>query len=128
MDYYTSNPVFFGAQPMIPDGLLHDLYEIRSGAVFSQENGGQWIRGQDGRISFKGVVLPVTDKDLIRDSSGTITHDTVKIYTNGYALRVGARVEDINGFVYTVTQELDHNSLHPMKRYLVERKGKAGIR
>ncbi len=128
MDYYTSNLGIFGAQPRIPEGLMHDMYEIRSGSVFSQENGGQWIQGQDERISFKGIVLPVTDKDLIRDSSGTLTHDTAKIYTNGYALRVGGRVEDIDGAVYTVTQELDHNSLHTMKRYLVERKGKAAIR
>ena len=44
-----------------------------------------------------------------------------KIYTNGHALQVGAQVYDPDsGNTYTVTQELGHNSIHPMKRYLVE--------
>lgn len=119
---------FRGAQPQIPAALLHALYELESGAVFSQEMGGQWIPGTGKKTSFQGVVLPVTDKDLLRDTGGTITKDTVKIYTNSHKLEVGSRVEDGDGSVYTITQELDHNSLHPAKRYLAERKGKAAKR
>lgn len=116
---------FGGAQPMIPDALLHEMYEIRSGATFSQEHGGQWIPGEDQKIPFRGVVLPVNDKDLIRDMAGTFSQYTEKIYTNGHALQTGAQVEDFDGTRYTVTQELGHNSLHPIKRYLVERKGES---
>lgn len=119
---------FGSAQPTIPDGLLHEMYEIRSGAVFSQETGGQWIPGKDIQVSFKGVVLPVNDKDLIRDAAGTFTQYSEKIYTNGHSLQIGAQVEDFDGTRYTVTQELGHNSLHPIKRYLVERKGDAAPR
>ena len=61
------------AQPMIPEGLLHEMYEMKSGASFNQENGGQWIPGENKRVPFKGVVLPVNDKDLIRDAAGTFT-------------------------------------------------------
>ena len=117
-----------GFCPQIPPGLLHQMHQIRSGSKFSQAQGGQWVPGEDERVSFQGVVLPVTDKDLIRDMGGTITKDTVKIYTNGHGLEVGCRVEDRYGSVYTVTQELDHNYLHPMKRYLADRAGKAAVR
>lgn len=119
---------FTYAQPMIPGGLLHDMYEIQSGSGFSQESGGQWVPGENKRITFKGVVLPVNDKDLIRDTGGTFAQCSEKIYTNGHLLRIGARVEDTGGDVYTVTQELGHNTIHPMKRYLVERKGEAAKR
>lgn len=119
---------FAYAQPMIPGGLLRDMYEIQSGSGFSQENGGQWIPGENKKIPFKGVVLPVNDKDLIRDTGGTIVQCSEKIYTNGHILQIGARVEDSNGEVYTITQELGHNTIHPMKRYLVERKGEAAKR
>lgn len=119
---------FTYAQPMIPGGLLQDMYEIQSGSGFSQANGGQWIPGENKRIPFKGVVLPVNDKDLIRDTGGTAVQYSEKIYTNGHVLHIGARVEDSNGEVYTITQELGHNTIHPMKRYLIERKGAAAKR
>lgn len=120
----------FFPQPQIPDSLLHGMHEIITTKELDQKNGGQWRTAEEKRIPFRGVILPVTDKDLIRDASGTITNDMEKIYTNGHALSVGARVEDTggSGCIYTVKQELDHNSLHPMKRYLVERKGRASQR
>lgn len=121
MDSYC----FGSAQPMIPDGLLHEMYEIQSGSSFNQKNGGQWVPGTDKKVPFKGVVLPVNDKDLIRDMNGTFAQYSEKIYTNGHALQIGAQVEDFDGTRYTVTQELGHNSLHPIKRYLAERKGAA---
>ena len=119
---------FAYAKPMIPNGLFHEMFEIKSGAAFQQDNGGQYIPGKETRISFRGVILPVNDKDLIRDAAGTYMHCTEKIYTNGHALQIGARVMDQDGTVYTITQELGHNSIHPMKRYLIERKGDAAKR
>ena len=119
---------FAYVKPMIPNGLLHEMFEIKSGAAFQQDNGGQYIPGKETRISFRGVILPVNDKDLIRDAAGTYMHCTEKIYTNGHALQIGARVMDQDGIVYTITQELGHNSIHPMKRYLIERKGDAAKR
>ena len=55
---------FAYAQPKIPDGLLHTMYEIQSGAEFRQDNGGQYVPGKETRIPFKGIVMPVNDKDL----------------------------------------------------------------
>lgn len=113
---------FAYAQPQIPAGLMHEMYEIQSGVEFKQNNGGQYIPGKGKEEPFQGVVLPVNDKDLVRDAAGTYTHCTEKIYTNDHALRNGARVRDKDGTIYTVVQELGHNSIHPMKRYLIERK------
>lgn len=119
---------FGSAQPAIPERLMHEMYEIKSGTVFSQEDGGQWISGEDKRIPFKGALLPVSNKDLVRDIAGAFTQYSEKIYTNGHILQVGAQVEDFDGKRYTVTQELGYNSLHPLKRYLVERKGEAAVK
>lgn len=69
---------FGSAQPMIPEGLMHEMYEIKSGAVFSQEDGGQWVPGEDERIPFKGVLLPVSNKDLVRDIAGVFTQYSEK--------------------------------------------------
>ena len=90
------------AQPMIPGGLLHTMYEVQAGGHYDQDKGGQWVAGEPVRV-------------------GTVSDLSEKIYTNGHALQVGAQVYDPDsGNTYTVTQELGHNSIHPMKRYLVE--------
>ena len=123
----NKNP-FGGAQPMIPEVLLHTMHEIQSGSRFDQANGGQWTPGEERRIAFKGVVLPVSDKDLVRDTAGTYVKCTEKVYTNGKKKKHGAQIEDFDGSRYTVTQELGHNSLHPIKRYLIERKEGAAPR
>lgn len=40
------------AQPMIPGGLLHTMYEVQAGGHYDQDKGGQWVlsvRGLCGR-------------------------------------------------------------------------------
>lgn len=121
-------PNIFGAVPQIPPGFMHTMYQIiKTGAALDMENGGQMSAAGEDRKSFQGVILPVGNKDLVRADGGTMLNCTEKIYTNGHILEVGAKVYDPpSGNSYTITQELGHNSLHPMKRYLIERKGKAG--
>lgn len=114
------------AQPTIPRGLLHTMYELKAAGGYDQSKGGQWVPSATSRTPFKGAVLPVSDKDLRRELSGTVTDNSEKIYTNGYALSVGGQVLDPDTkVIYTVTQELGHNSIHPMKRYLVEARKEA---
>ena len=121
--------LFKMAQPMIPDGLLHIMYELKAGGKYDQENGGQWVPTPDEKTPFYGVVLPVSNVDLRREITGTVTDRSEKMYTNGHALQVGAQVLDPQSDItYTVTQELGHNSLHPLKRYLVEARGGAAPR
>ena len=118
------------AQPTIPRGLMHTMYDLKAGSKFAQAQGGQWVPGgATERTPFQGAVLPVSDKDLVREITGTMSDHSEKIYTNGYALRVGAQVLDPQtNITYTVTQELGHNSIHPMKRYLVEARGEAATK
>lgn len=122
--------VFQYAQPMIPGGLMHEMYELKmAGGHYDYENGGQWTPGNEERISFQGVVMPVGSKDLQRDFVGAYTATSQKVYTNGYSMQVGTRIYDPQeGIVYTVTQELGHSSIHPMKRYLVDAKEDASQR
>ena len=116
------------SMPQIPEGLLHTMYDIISDGKIDQDAGGQWKKKKSKQVSFSGVVLPVSDKDLMREPQGTFTKLSEKIYTNGYALKVGGSVFDPQtggrdrGIIYTITQELGHNSIHPLKRYVVEKK------
>ena len=112
------------AQPMIPEGLMHEVYELKkSGGHYDYEHGGQWMPGDETRVPFQGVILPVGSRDLQRDFIGSYTATTQKIYTNGYSMQVGTRIYDPQeDITYTVTQELGHNSLHTMKRYLIDAK------
>lgn len=118
--------VFKMAQPKIPGGLLHDMFEIVRSGSYDKDKGGQWVPEQERRVAFKGVVLPVSNEDLSREITGTAIKLSEKIYTNGHVLQTGAQVYDPDSYTtYTIIQELGHNSLHPMKRYLVEAKGGA---
>lgn len=122
--------VFQYAQPMIPSGLLREMFEVKnSEGSYDYENGGQWIPGKKEMISFQGVILPIGSKDLERDFIGSYTKTTQKVYTNGYSMKVGTRIYDpLEDITYTVTQELGHNSIHPMKRYLIDSKEGASQR
>lgn len=104
------------------------MYEIIMDGEIDYSRGGQWNKTPEGRKEFRGVILPVGDKDLVRDNSGTYAHCTEKIFTNGNILAVGTRIYDPDTEnIYTITQELGHDSLSAIKRYLVECVERAGI-
>lgn len=114
-------------KPLLPRGLLHELIELRAGPpVLDMENGGQWVSGEPERVPFQGCVLPVSEDDWQHAPQGTYTRDSRKIYTNGHALGVGGQVYDPqDGATYTVTGDLDHGVIHPLRRFVAERKGEA---
>ncbi len=118
------NEAFQYARPMIPEGLMHGMFDVRrKNGRYDTNNGGQWIPGEEERIPFQGVILPVTSRDLMRENIGTYGVYSQKVYTNGYSLAVGAQMYDpLDDTTYTVRQELGHNSIHPQKRYLIEAK------
>lgn len=121
--------LFNMSMPFIPPGLLHTMYELKTKGNVDQNAGGQFKPSTAKKTAFEGVVLPVSDKDLRRAPEGTYTALSEKIYTNGHTLQVGAQVLDPpTGITYTVTQELGHNSIHPMKRYVVEAKGRSAAK
>lgn len=118
------------ATPMIPQSLMHNMYEIiMSGGKYDMDHGGQWHPGEECRVNFQGVVLPVGDKDLIYIDAGAYTKTSRKLYTNGYALKVNGKVYDPQDeTIYIVKQELGYNSIHPMRRYLIDEKEGAAQR
>lgn len=116
--------MFQYAKPTIPLGLLHDIIELEPGGSYDQSKGGQWIPQKPASVTFKGVVMPVNNEDLQYAPTGTHTQNSQKLYTNGHSLSVGQQIQDTyDGQTYTVKQELTHGPIHPLKRYVVEKKG-----
>ena len=54
------------AQPMIPGGLLHTMYEVQAGGHYDQDKGGQWVAGEPVRVPFEGAVHTVKVKGVLR--------------------------------------------------------------
>lgn len=117
------------AKPQLPAGLLHDMTMTSTTVELDEENGGQFRPQQPTVTTFKGIVMPMSNEDLQYLPEGTYTRNTQKLYTNGARVAVGAQFTDgFDGQTYTVTQELTHGPVHPMKRYAVEKKGVAAAR
>jgi hypothetical protein len=109
------------SKPLIPPSLMHVLTAKNATKIRDKDNGGQWRSLSTDPVSIKGVIMPLSNKDLKYLPEGTFTQNSQKLYTNGDVVAVGSEITDIDGKTYTVKQELDHNSIHPMKRYLVEK-------
>ena len=111
-------------QPMIPANLLREFVQLVPSGALDQARGGQYTPTPPARVPFQGALLPVSNEDLRYAPEGTYTAHSHKLYTNGHGLSVGAQVLDpMDGATHTVRQELTHGPMHPLRRYLVERKG-----
>lgn len=112
------------SMPRIPDAVMDDMFLIKSkSGYYGTDNGGQFVPGETIREKFSGALFPLTEKDLQRMPQGTYTGEQQKIYTNDFPLPIGSTVQASNGEIYTVKSVLDHGTIHPMRRYVVERKG-----
>jgi hypothetical protein len=117
------------AMPKIPAGLLHDMKRVTVATTLDTDNGGQHKPTLPSSQMFKGVVMPLSNEDLQYMPEGTYTRNSQKVYTNGATLEVGAQFTDLyDNATYSVVQELTHGPIHPMKRYVVEKKGRAAPR
>lgn len=112
----------FHNTPRLPRALLHVLTVSQRVFVRDPEHGGQSKPVDELIASFWGIVMPIANKEWRQLPEGVFTSDTQKLYTDetvdikpGYIIR-----DTYDGQLYTVTQELDHNSIHPMRRFLVE--------
>lgn len=115
--------------PRIPSYLQGDFESISVKNKFLQAEGG--ISREKERVTskFVGALLPINAEDLGYLPEGTVTTDSQKLYTNGETLKVGQLVRDKQtGYSYTVTSELTHGNIHPLKRYLVTRRGESANR
>ena len=117
------------AKPSIPMGLMHTMERIIRLSFFEAEDGGQYRPVGVVRETFKGVVMPMSNKDLQYLPEGTYVKNSQKLYTNGEIVEVGSQFTDtFDRATYTVIQELTHGPIHPMKRYMVEKRDKAATR
>ena len=115
--------------PMIPEGLLRPMHHLKPTQAPAFGSGGKYVSTPDERIPFRGRVMPVTNKDLMFAPEGLYTTESVKLYTHGYLLQANDVIEDSHdGAVYVITNILDHQDIHPLKRYVMKRKGGASNR
>lgn len=111
----------FAATPRLPRALLHPL-KVYERTFVRDGPGGQSRPVEKAVKTFKGIVLPLSDKDLKNLPEGTYTQNAQKLYTDD-RVEIGTNqiIEDtFDGQRYTVKTVLGHNSIHPMVRYIVE--------
>lgn len=111
--------MFFNA-PKLPRALLHIL--TVTNRTFARGPGGQSRPVDETVTTFWGVVLPLSNKDLKYLPEGTYTQNSQKLYTDDPVdIRPGQIIRDTyDGQMYTVKTELNHSTIHPMRRYIVE--------
>jgi hypothetical protein len=110
------------AKPQIPAGLLHDITRLAVTTTRDIANGGQWRPTASTSVTFKGVVLPLSNADWKQLPEGSYTQNSQKLYTDDpVEIRPGQLILDTyDGQRYTVKTELAHNTLHPLRRFIVE--------
>ena len=114
--------------PRLPSVVMRPLRHISKAGGYNMDNGGQWEPSEPTETEFLGAVLPIGDKDLQYSPAGTYTKYSRKIYTDGVALKEGSTVYDPDDDVtYTIKQDLDHGTIHPLRRYIAEAKGGAAV-
>lgn len=108
--------------PRLPRALLHDLVVISRTFERDPAHGGQSKPAEETVATFKGVVLPLSNKDWKQLPEGSYTKNSQKLYTDDpVSIKPGQIIRDTyDGQRYTVVTELNHNSIHPMLRFLVE--------
>ena len=106
--------------PRLPRALLHTLPVIKRN--YLRGPGGQSKPVEEPVTSFWGVVMPRYNLDWKQLPEGSYTQNSQKLYTDDPVdIEPGQIILDTyDGQQYTVKQELSHNSIHPMHRYLVE--------
>lgn len=111
----------FSATPRLPRALLHDL-KLCARTFVRDGPGGQSRPVETAPVVFKGIVLPLSNKDLKYLPEGSYTQNSQKLYTDDpVEIEPNQIIEDtFDGQRYTVKTELGHNTIHPMVRYIVE--------
>ena len=112
------------ATPRLPRALLHIL--TVTDRSFVKGPGGQMRPVDKPAQAFRGVVLPMSNLDWKQLPEGSYSKNSQKLYTDdAIDIKTGQLIRDTyDGQQYTVIQKLEHNSIHPMQRFLVEGVGK----
>lgn len=113
--------VNFYNTPRLPRELLHPIITVEQ--VRERAAGGQYITTRKATAVFSGVVMPLSNRDWEQLPEGSYTKNACKVYTDdSLSLQPGQLILDArDGQQYTVKTLLEHNSIHPLLRYIVER-------
>ena len=108
--------------PKLPRALLHILTVSNRTFVRDVANGGQSRPHDEVVASIWGAVLPLSNLDWKLLPEGTYTQNSQKLYTDDLVeIKPGQLIRDTyDGQQYTVLSELAHNTIHPMRRFIVE--------
>lgn len=114
--------MMFNSAPRLPRALLHILTVYDRQFVRDPDNGGQYKPCETVAATFWGIVMPLSNKDWKQLPEGSYTENSQKLYTDDpIEIKPGQIVRDTyDGQTYTVKTELSHNTIHPMRRYIVE--------
>ena len=119
---------YFG-RPLIPAQLMHAMTQIIASGKLDQSRGGQWIPDPPQTVTFQGVIMPVSNRDLQYAPEGMYTSQSQILYTNGEQPPVGSEFTDpYDGRKYSIKTQLTHGPTHPLQRYIVEAKEEAAPR
>jgi len=112
----------FYATPRLPRALLHTLSVLHREFERDPTKGGQSRPVYKTEATFLGVVMPLSNKDWQQLPEGSFTSNSQKLYTDDpVVIEPGQIIQDtFDGQRYTVKTELNHNSIHPMRQFIVE--------
>lgn len=116
--------------PRMPRTIQHKLIHRCVGEpTYDPENGGQWITEPEIDNEFYGAVLPLAADDIKLMPQGTYSSAHRKIYTDGYCLPIGCIVHDeYDCSNYCIVSELSYDGIHPLRRYIAERREETAAR
>lgn len=105
---------------MILDGFKKDLAVIIKAEGYYDRNKGEYVEAGENRVTFKGAVLPLSEKDLKYLEDGAYSLEDVKMYTS-MVLKNNAIIED-GSMQYKIYGIRDYGIIDgDFKRYFMKR-------
>lgn len=105
---------------MILDSLKKDLTTTVQAEGYYNRESGEYIKGEETKISFKGALLPLSEKDLKYLEDGAYSLEDVKMYTS-MVLKNNAIIKD-GSMQYKIYGVRDYGIIDgDFKRYFMKR-------
>ena len=102
----------------IPTGLT-ELFAYQNTTGGSYNNSGKWASGTPVIIISRGVILPLTEKDLQYDINGTYTESHYKLYTTEEL--ENSQIITHNLLNYEIQEQDDRLSFANYRKYIIRR-------
>ena len=102
----------------IPTGVT-ELITYQNTTGGSYNNSGKWVSGVSVTITFRGTILPLTEKDLQYDINGTYTENHYKLYTTEEF--ENSQIITHNSLNYEIQEQDDRLSFANYRKYIIRR-------